>query len=334
MRIYSSTWLMFSCCVGVLGCGDNGGVSPDAKSIDTPMIDAPSAPDVTWNEGGETLIEYQRIYVNATTTNVQARFTTYYWRALDPLLYPPPTNPGCNKTGLDTPNDDSDDHFPMGMGHVATAGGPASHTYIDVGQPTVTGGTMPMVTPLGVNPGFDGFHRKHDGIYHFVAGANMGDTYLNASDAPYSLTLAGSSEWPAQQYDNAFYMPPAWTPVAPAFGPVTAVMDTPIVVQWSTPNPTTNRPADGALNMVVALIVPGVGPVVECRDDNPTVHTQLTIPADMVNYYRGVLGAATGNMARAIVSHRIKELTDGTTHNHKRMDFISTWCYVVPATAP
>ena len=49
---------------------------------------------------------------------------------------------------------------------------------------------------------------------------------------------------------------------------------------------------------------------------------------------RILLGANTGMMARAIVSHRIRELTDGTTHNHKRMDFIATWRYVVPLTAP
>jgi len=329
MKSYLGTWLLAGC-VSVLGCGDDNKLTADAKPIDAPKeIDA-AVPDITWDEGGETLIEYQKIFVNPTTTNVQGRFTTYYWSMLNPLRYQPPENPGCNKTGLDTPADDSDDRFPMGMGH----GVPAEHTYIDVGQPTVTGGTNPMATPLGNNPGFDGFHRKHDGIYHFTAAANMGAMFLDKFDAPYSLTLAGSSTWPAQQFDNAFYMAPQWNVVSPAFGPATIPANQPLVIQWATPNPDTNRPADGTLSMVVALIVPGVGPVVECRDDNPFVHSQLTVPVDLVTYYRQLLGNQTGNMARAIVSHRIRELTDGTTHNHKRMDFIATWCYVIPLTAP
>jgi hypothetical protein len=51
----------------------------------------------------------------------------------------------------------------------------------------------------------------------------------------------------------------------------------------------------------------------------------------MVNHARA-LGSA-GLVARAHVSHRVKELTDGTTHNRKRIDFITIWCYVTPWTS-
>lgn len=330
---------------GLVACGDDQKAAVDApKAADAASPDAEVA-DTTWDEGGGVLAEYQLIFVPgvppvADTTNVQARLTSFYWKSMNPKGYPFPINPGCNKTGmaeLATLGTDGMEIFPFGLGKVTTVGGAADHTYLDVGTPIITGGAQQATIPLGVNPGNDGFGRHHDGVYHFAALANMGDTFLNKFDALYSLVLTGSDEWPAQVYPDAFYMSPPWTAISPSpTAKAQLLADTPLVETWSTPNQPTNRPNDnGTMNMVTAIIVAIGGvkvPVVECLDDNPFGHTQLTIPADMVNYARSF--GPGGVIARAIITHRIQELTDGTTHNHKRMDFVTTWCYVVPYAAP
>ena len=321
------------------GCGDDKPpVAADAKvepkDAPSPTVDA-DIPNPSWDEGGGALAEYQRIFCNpnamppvpnCTPEGIiyQARLTTFYWKQHTPARYPFPVNPGCNKTGMETPTTDADDIFPFGMatGH---------HEYLDVGTPILTGGAMQATIPLGPNPGFDGFHRAQDGIYHFLVDRAGGDVYLSNYDSFYSLVLTGSSEWPPQVYKDAFYQNPSWDVVSPAFGPVQLVADTDMDIQWTTPNPATKRPADAAANMVIALIVPSIGPVVTCLTDQLS-SGKFTIPKEYINYVRSF--GTSGQMARAIVTHRIQELTDGTIHNHKRMDFITTWCYVVPWTAP
>jgi hypothetical protein len=57
----------------------------------------------------------------------------------------------------------------------------------------------------------------------------------------------------------------------------------------------------------------------------------MTVPKDLVNYV--LSEGSSGVMGRALITHRIQELTDGTTHNHKRMDFVTKWCYVSPWTS-
>ena len=332
MRSYQFAFQLIGA-VGFLGCGDNPAAVPDApkQQIDARVVppDAPNKPDTTWDEGGGAQLEYQIIYVAATPTtpNIQSRVTTYYWKSMNPARYPMPINPGCNKTGMVTPTDDSDNVFPFGLG----TGTPAQHTYLNVGTPIVTGGSQQLTVPLGPNPGKDGFLRPHDGNWHFFVGPNTGGTYLDKTDAPYSLLLTGSSEWPAQVYKDAFYMAPAWNLDTPGFVPTQLVADTPYVITYSNPNPTTNQPADGVMSMSAAIIIPGIGPVVQCLDDNINDKT-ITISADMVNYARA-LGSA-GVLARAHVMHRVQEQTDGVTHTHKRIDFITTWCYITPWTAP
>ena len=335
-----SGWLLLSFGLGALiSCGDDKGKLVDANNPADMPIDA-DVPNATWDEGGGVLVEFQIIFNPAGTTtykgvpaNHQARFTTYYWKSITPKGYPFPVNPGCNKTGLETPATDADDIFPFGMGTLAGTPPAPEHVYLDVGDPTVSGGANPFTIPLGPNPGIDGFNRHHDGIWHFKVNATTGDDFLDKFDAPYSLALAGSSEWPAQTFTDAIYQSPPWDVTSPGFGPVSLVADQDLVVTWVPPPTAANMPADTAANMVMALIQPGatgIGPIVECITDQ--VQTgQFTIGKEFVNYVRSF--ATSGVMARAIVTHRIQELTDGVTHNHKRMDFVMTNCYVVPWTA-
>jgi hypothetical protein len=333
MKSHQFAGLLFGV-LGVAGCGSDSQKTPDAprpidSSPDSPGPDAPAVVDTSWDEGGGTSLEYQIIYnaMNPASPNIQARVTAFYWASMTPARYPMPINPGCNKTGMATPTDDSDNIFPFGLG----TGSPPEHTYLDVGTPIVTGGANQLIVPLGANPGVDGFARHHDGIWHFFVGAGMGDTYLNTNDSRYSLILTGSANWPAQIYEDAFYMAPAWNLDTPGFVPLQLVADTPFVQTYTNPNPTTNKPSDGVLSMSVAIIIPGIGPVVQCLDDNIN-DGSITVTADMVNYARS-LGTG-GVIARAHIMHRVKELTDGVNHTHKRMDFVTTWCYIAPFTTP
>src|ERR1051325_8718762 len=183
------------------GCGeDKPPVAADAKvepkDAPSPTVDA-DIPNPSWDEGGGALAEYQRIFCNpnamppvpnCTPEGIiyQARLTTFYWKQHTPARYPFPVNPGCNKTGMETPTTDADDIFPFGMatGH---------HEYLDVGTPILTGGAMQANITPGPNPGFDGFHRAQDGIYHFLVDRAGGDVYLSNYDSFYSLVLTGSS---------------------------------------------------------------------------------------------------------------------------------------------
>jgi hypothetical protein len=297
------------------GCGDNmnGGVMDAPKQPDSPpQPDAPDVADYSWDEGGEVRIEYQEI-LTSTGTNYRARATSFFWKSKDLPRYPFFDIPGCTKM-------DMDDHFPLAMG--------TTHEYLDVGDVTVSGGTMPLTIPLGPNPGVDGLFRPHDGTWHFFVGNNMGSTYFGNWDANYSVAFGGTADWPAQNYTDSIYMAPQWTLGTPGFEAIQLAADTPVTVTY-TPGVAANKPPGATINMVAALIVPPMGPVVDCINDQLT--GTITIPAEMVNHARAL--GSSGLMARAHVVHEVKELTDGVTHNRKRIDFISIWCYVTPWTA-
>ncbi|MBA3504091.1 MAG: hypothetical protein M4D80_07465 [Myxococcota bacterium] len=294
--------------MGLFACGDDIKETPiDAKQPPTP--DAPDVADFSWDEGGESRLEYQEVLTGAGTTNIRTRATTFLFRSKTPKRFEFPLIPGCTKMDLD-------DRFPLGMG---------TREYIDYGVASYTGGSETLTMPAG--PAMpDGLGRSHTGPWSFHVGMGDGAKYLGAFNALYDLKLSGSTTWPAQTYDDAHYMPPTWALGTPGFAPMVLLADTPITQTYTTPNAPTMKPADGALNMVFALVIPGMGPVVDCIED--TLDGSITVPADMVNHARAL--GSSGLVARAHVSHRVKELTDGTTHNRKRIDFITIWCYVTP----
>lgn len=299
-----------------------------------PPIDADEPSALTWDEAGGTTVEYQTIF-NADPTMIkhQARVTSYYWKAMttgyaDPHThrYPLAAIPGCTRTGIATATDDTDDIFPWGMGKTLTAGG-FDHTYLDVGTIQVTGGASAIDVPAGVVGMKDGESRVQDGTWRFFVNPLGGDTFLDKNDATYSLVMGGSAEWPAQTYTDAFYMPPAFT--LNGFSPQQLVADTDFVDTWTPPTPA-NLPEGASIVFVHGFIVNGVGPVVLCVQDTVSAG-QFTVPKETVNFIRSV--GAAGVMGRALLTHRVQEFTDGNTHDHRRMDFITKWCYVSPWTA-
>ncbi|MDB4961844.1 MAG: hypothetical protein JWP01_1843 [Myxococcales bacterium] len=324
MRLFS-TWLALVPAL-LAACGDDK-ATPDANTpIDgrpvdsSPPVDAAPVADFSWDEGGESRIEYQEFYdpMNPTVSRKQARATAFFWKSKTPKRYEFPLIPGCTKM-------DMDDRFPLGMG--------TTHEYLDVGQVIYSGGGMQLNMPAGSNVATggmnrDGMARPHDGTWKFFVGSTAGLTYFGNWDTQYDAIFTGSDAWPAQVHKDAHYMPSAWTLGTPGLAPIQLQADTPLVITY-TPGPNTNKPPGSALNMVAALIVPGMGPVVDCIEDS--LDGSITIPADMVNHARSLGGA--GLLARAHLSHQVRELTDGVTHDRKRIDFISIWCYVSPWTA-
>jgi len=293
------------CGIG-FGCGDDK--KQDAPDATPPPPDAPDL--YTFDEGGESRLEYQQI-LTPTGTIFKARATDFFWKSKTPGHYPFVNIPGCTKM-------DKYDHFPLGMG--------TSHEYLDVGEVTHSGGTMALNVPLGPNPGKDGLFRPHDGHWRFFQDNNAGPTYFGKYDAFYNTTFGGSPEWPAQTIEKSHYMPSMWNLGTPGFAPVMFQAGTALDITYTT-DPYVNHPEGTTLNMIAAILIPtGPGLVVECVKEG--LDGKITIPADMIDYARSLGGS--GLLARAHVSHILRELTDGTTHNHKRVDFFTIWCYVTP----
>ncbi len=326
MRSQLRSWLALALVPAFgMSCGDDtGGTMPpdsrmiDARIIDAPMPDAPDPVTFEWDEGGEVRIEYQEIFT-AAGTNFQARSTAFFWKDKTPKRYQFPLIPGCTMMG-------ADDRFPLGMG--------TSHTYQDVGEVTIIGGASPYSIPYKapVAPAttwMDGLARPHDtNVAHFAAVAGGGPTYYGNFNSHYDVVFGGKDAFPAQYHQDAIYLSGAWSLNTPAFGPVQLTAGQDFVITYNPPTETSNRPPGSALNFVAAIVIPGQGPVVDCISDN--LNGTITIPAAMVDYALGF--GTSGLMARAVLSHQVREFTDEVTHNHKRMDLIGIWCFVVPWT--
>ena len=324
MKSPTSNWFLASLVGFGFGCGGNSNPAPVVDMAPEPDVE----PDVPFFEGGGTTLEYQAIFDPTAANNmrVQARVTSYYWKQLTPVGYPFPMNPGCTKTGLQTIDDDSDDVYPWGMGRHLPNGG-ADHTYQDVGTIQISGGASPIDVPLGPNPGFDGEHRRQDGVWHTLTDPAGGTTFLDKNDAPYSLAFGGSADWPAQTYGDGFYMPPAFT--LNGFGPSQLTPDTDFVLTWAPPTPQ-NLPPDAAdLAFVAEFSVTGLAPMLVCMQQSSV--GQLTVPKALVNYVLSF--STTGLLNSALLGLRTQEFTDGTHHTHKRMDFAAKYSYVTPWSA-
>jgi hypothetical protein len=286
------------CGVG-FGCGDEEGPPEDLYQYD---------------EGGESRVEYQEIYNPMAPGGFirKARATAFFWRSKTPSRYPFVNIPGCTEM-------EKDDRFPLGMG--------TSHTYLDVGEVSYSGGSMPLMNvPLGPNPGVDGLFRPHDGHWRFFQNDNAGPTFFGNFDALYNVSFGGSAEWPAQEHTAVHYMPSNWQLGTPGFEPIELKPGTPVEITYTT-DPYVNHPEGTTLNMIAALLIPpNGGLVVECVQEG--LAGKITIPAEMVDHARQL--GSSGLLARAHVSHILKELYDGNTRTHKRVDFFTIWCYVTP----
>ncbi len=246
---------------------------PDAP----PPVDAAPVADYSWDEGGESRLQYFDIYDpnNPAVSRKLATATAVFYKSKTPKSYPHPPNPGCSKMELDN-------WWPLGHAPV--------REYQDVGQVIYTGGDMQINLLPGNTPppnNIDVMGRAHFGPWRNFSSPTAGATFLGNTNKLYDVIFTGSETWPAQAYPDAHFMPAAWTlntinGVA-AFQPLILQADTPLVITY-TPGANTNKPPNTKLTQVTALFVPGIGPVVACIE--LTLDGSITIPADMVNHAR------------------------------------------------
>jgi hypothetical protein len=323
-------------------CGDDG---KPAGAIDAPkQIDAPGV-DLTSKEGGEVRLEYMT-FTSTAAQQTRARATAFFYDGADGNgFHPFPNVPGCTDY---TPNP------PVRWPFVREA----SDQFLDVGTVTIEGGPQPLtvapITPakgscsvttatkcfqnsecpatetcMGATGNRDNLNRLYTGHWAFSGQApgpnlnNMGPAFITG-DATYTVKFGGSANFPATEFKDIIYVPGLWTPVSPAIdeNPVLKA-DTPLTITYTTPA-NSNKPADHSINTLVFFVGAIDPPVVACIEEG--TDGSITIPADMINLIRA--SAPTGGkFIRQHASHVVRELTDGTTHTNKRIDFIGIWCY-------
>jgi hypothetical protein len=354
------SWLALVLPIGLFGCGDNKATPQDAR-VDA----APPKAQYNWDEGGEVRLEYITFVSSAAVMN-RNRATAFFFDGATGNGYNQfPQVPGCTDYTAKPPDHwpyvrEATDKF-IDVGQVSVTGGPQQ---LDIAKITPAQGACSVTTATacfsnadcpatetctGATNTVDNIKRLYKGPWAFSGQApgpaldNLGPVYFTA-DTNYDVTFAGSSTWPAQTFKNAIYMPGAWTPISPGpdVNPV-LVADTPMTITYMTPqenNRPTMSPGSTGLaggEVVLGIFVPSTGdpPVQICIQDNTDSAAatgpqagmgSMTIPATVINQVRAI-SPLGGKFIRQHLAHQVQELTDGVTHNMKRIDFIGVWCY-------
>jgi len=346
-------WTRFAFSLALISCGDDkgtAGVDAPKPPIDSPKdIDAPSvAPvDYTSFEGGEVRLEYLTFPAGAPQ-QTRARATAFFWDgAQGDGFHPLPDVPGCTDFTVPParwPFTREPNAKQLDVGQVIIAGHGGS-MQLDLpsivpvkGACSVTTGTgcfsntdCPATeTCNGAVGTRDNLGRLYKEPWRF-AGENPSPMNLNnmagafiTPDTTYDIIFTGSANWPAQVLKDALYVPEAWTLNSPApdVNPVLQA-DQDLVITYDTP-PQLNRPAGYPENTLVHFILGANTALVTCVQEG-TPGT-ITIPKDLINKVRA-LAPAGGKFVRQHATHVPLELTDGVTHNNKRIDVIGIWCY-------
>jgi hypothetical protein len=335
-----------------VACGDDDVTPPDAR-VDTQVVDMPvdmATYEVNFmsNEGGEVRWEYLDFnpgFIPGTATlgyDVdRARATAFFYKGptgnSSAGVKPLPAIPGCTHYAK-LPPAMNDQHMNWPMYQDPT------RQYLDVGQVIITGGPTQMILGTGATNGVDALDRMHttwdfsnitgnDGMMGRNA-PNIGRTYIS-DNTVYDVILTGSSEWPAQIFNDVLYMPDYFTLIDPPATPAGCdvntpapcavalpARDTPLTITF-TPGTNTNKPAGMEIDTLVAF-VNGNPPVAICVEEG--TDGSITIPGATINHVRDT-GVSGSRILRQNVVHVLRELTNGTTHDNKRIDFISVWCY-------
>jgi hypothetical protein len=120
------------------------------------------------------------------------------------------------------------------------------------------------------------------------------------------------------------YMPGAWTPISPPVdvNPVLQADQAMTLTFNNVAEP--NKPAGYPMNTLVHFVAAPNTAIMSCIQDGTP--ESITIPASVINYVR-TLSPNGGKFVRQHASHVFEEMTDGTSHDNKRIDVIGIWCY-------
>lgn len=303
------------------GCGDNdnnnrtdGG--PDAKG---------EFKGYNADEGGEVRHEY----VYTASGAVRTRSTTFLWEPGSIDFFTFANQNGCTDVRKDQPNR----FWP-------TAVNPqAERTYLDPGMVIFRGGPTDLTVGKNVMPWTDPGGRDHPAgevnLHFQPMAAPDGATYL-AEKATIDVEFTGSSEIPAQTFEDVMYIPAAFAPTNTplcnlpngACASYPLVADTPLTMTWTTPE---DVPPEGfEVLSLVGLTHPTRGPAIVCIEPNDG---SITVPAELVNAARAY-HTDGGVLARQTLTHSVRELVDANGPTGRRIDFIGIWCYATPFTVP
>jgi len=348
-----------------IGCGDSTNHPVDAPVVHDAPTDTGSGSngsgsatvDSSWDEGGEVRLEWMA-FGSAFGPPNRTRATAFFFKGT-PVHYPFPTIPGC--TRYDTTSGTAPTLWPlaqdpnrqyMDVGHVIIAD--ADGAGYGSGDPTGATPPIPLDFPNGpmgkcsttttqacLGTGQAGcptgetciapkdfLDRAYTGPYKFsgISLSNFGHTYIHDHTA-YNVTLTGSTEWPAQTFDKALYMPDYFTLTSPDASvdkvPLGAVGSGPMTFTFGEPASQPGLPPGAEVTTLLAF-TNNNPPVLLCVLDSTS--GSITVSADDMDYVRATVPGGS-RLLRQNVVHQMRELTDGVTHTHRRIDFISVWCY-------
>jgi len=184
-----------------------------------------------------------------------------------------------------------------------------------------------VALPFGTR---DNLGRLYEKPWRFAGEApgtkldNVADKFVTP-DTTYDIIFTGSPSWPAQVLKDALYMPEAWTPNSPAIDVIPALAaDQDLVITYDSPQQL-NKPPGYGETMLVHFILGKDTILFTCSTEDTSTGT-ITIPKDIINKVRA-LAPAGGKFIRQHSSHHLSELTDGVTHNNKRIDVVGIWCW-------
>jgi hypothetical protein len=285
-------------------CGDDSSATIDAGT------DAPPKVNFQSYEGGEVRLEYLKFPPGNNPAD-RARATAFFYKG-PKATYPLPDIPGCTKYG---PNEPA--RWPLAQA--------ADREYLDVGEVIISGGPTPLSIAAGNVPGSDFLDREYTGPWRFSSLNDMGRTYIS-DNTVYDVTLTGSSEWPEQTFEDVLFMPDYWPLVSPdeTVTPVMLTENQPLTITY-TPPTNSKLPAGMRVDTLIAFtnINP---PSAICVEEG--IDGSITIPADIINHV--IASNPASRILRQHVVHQLRELTNGTVHENRRIDFLSVWCFNYP----
>lgn len=298
----------------LIGCGDNGTASPDAKQPDGPSgPDADTFKGFDADEGGEVRVEYVRWSMGEAA----ARATAFGWKPTNPSFYDYLNLQGC------TALPQLKQTWPM------ATNAEADRNYLDLGTVTIKGGPNDLVVNKNTMAGNDPFARSHPANEWYFKGAQPNVTvdapmYLPEKTA-FDVEFGGSADIPAQTFEDAIYMPADFeltVPASHATYPIPPYVLTSGDHTFSWTKPADMAPGNTRIDSLVAF-TGAKGPVVICIEPNDG---SMTIPKAMIDIARAEYPSG-GTLARQTLVHQVRELKDNNGPTGRRIDFIGVWCY-------
>ena len=322
-----------------LGCGDDATKTVDAH-VDAPADASGSGSGSGVNfdsfEGGEVRLEYLQFPPGNATVD-RTRATAFFFKGT-PVHYPFPVVPGCTRYTAAPPDtwpiaQDPNRQY-LDTGHVILTS--ANGAGYGSGDPTGSAAPIPLDIPPGVVGAKDFLDRQYTGpwksaVINGTVAVPVGHTYIH-DHTPYNVEFTGSPEWPAQAFSTPLYMPDYFSLISPDVNTVSVPLPAgqPMTFTFGEPTTQPGLPAGATVTTLVAF-TNGNPPALLCVLDNTS--GTLTVSAADIDFVRATVPGG-GRLLRQNVVHQLRELTDGVTHQNRRIDFIGVWCFNYPFTVP